>query len=78
MNDEIYQVVAPGIQTVEIIVQAKAKVCQGPVKAFAPNALKSAFNAFPIQGIQVYIDVFCDIGIVIKKPGPSKAVSVDN
>ena len=77
MNGEIDQVVAPGVQAVEEVVQAKAEIGKRPTDV-AFKTVKGCLDGLPVQRRQVHMRVVGNVLVVIEHPCPVETVGIDD
>ena len=77
MDDKIDKVEAEDIKPTKIMINAKAKICQGSIQ-IAVLVMESLLQRFKIKIINLNILIFEDIWFVIKYPHTLKAVCINN
>ncbi len=78
MNDKIDDVITKNICPVEIIVNGKTEVRQGPGRPFLSQSVNAFFNIIPGKIINLDVGIADNIEIIIKMPIAVKTVGINN
>ncbi|GAB6270438.1 MAG: hypothetical protein STSR0003_02780 [Smithella sp.] len=77
MDKEVNDMISKNIKPVNIIIQCKTEIGQGPADFFPFYSMEGFTDIRPVKGFQKNFFIFNYIGLIVKLPRTLKAVGID-